>query len=1689
MFGLNAFGQNTIIPDANFEQALIDLGIDSDGVINGLALTEDLSNVAELNVFSSEISDLTGIEDFTSLTNLNCSGNNLTSIDLSNNDQLVQLDCSSNLLTILDVSASTALVQLNARDNLLTTLDVSANTDLERLDFTKNQLVAIDIAANGALTSLKCSDNRLGNLDISNNQQLTELNCSSNFLNNLDVSSNAELVTLFCSSNQLTDLNVSNSSELLFLNCSDNQIATLDVNDNRLLEQLTCSANQLKSLDLAQNDSLRLLAFANNQVSIIDVAANLKLENMVCAANLLRFIEVPNNLLLRSVDFSSNLVETANFDGNDSLRTIIGSNNKLHSFSVQNGLNQNLNTLSLLNNPGLTCINIDDETQIGAAWLKDTSASYATDCSPILTEIPDSNFEQALIKLGLDTEPVDGTVITDSIRLITTLDVSGQNITDLLGIEDFASLENLNCSNNQITTLDFTKNAAFTDLNCSDNLLISLNMKNGNNGTLVTFDARNNATLTCIAVDDQLQIGTGWEKDGGATYEDNCNPASTFIPDDSFEQALIDQGIDVGPLDNYVATTAISSLLFLDISGLGIRDLTGIEGFADLDTLDCSSNQLFTIDVSQNIALSNLSCFSNFLSELDVSSNTNLISLNAGNNRLSAVDVSSNTDLESMIVGSNFLTEIDVNMNSALRILNVNSNNITEAGLDLSSNTNLEELLCANNSLSNLDVTQNGQLLKLEFSGNHLSTIDLSQNTFLTRLDGSSNFIGAIDLSNNADLDTLLLNSNLLQELDLTMNTSLVTLSAENNNLTTGDLTSNADLQTLSLSSNDLTTIDVSGNPLLNILHADKNQLSDIDLSNNLNLLDFSLADNALTALDVGMNTDLVVLNCDNNELTALDLSTNTDLINLSVVRNLIVELDLANNVLLEQLTINNNQLTELDLTNNPDLVAVNCSDNQIEELNFDSQAQLTSVNSSSNNLISLSIQNGNNGNLGIFNTINNPDLQCIQIDDVDVIGSSWQKDVTADYSENCRYNDTFVPDDNFEFALSVITGEPDNNDDYIATSAISSLASLDVSGMNISDLIGIQDFQALQSLLVNSNTIDSLYLKDLALLTELNVSGNTLTSIDVSENKNLEILDISNNQIGEILLDSLQALIEFIGDNNLLLELNVDSNSSLTQLSCASNLLTSLSIKNGNNGVLSILNATSNPDLTCIQVDDPSNIGSSWQKDGTASYSDNCHYNETFVPDDAFEQRLITLGYDYTSTSPLDNYVPTPRVKTATALNLSNLGIADMTGIEDFINLTSLNISNNAITELDVQENTKLEVLNCAVNQISAIDLTELDSLRQLNISNNELTILDVSQNAKLEVLNFSGNELTGIDITENVSLTSFRGQVNKLFSVDANNGFNENIATFDLRNNTDLTCILVDNVAEASSYPGWVKDSQAQYKLVCDDDDNDGVADAEDLCPITPFGTSVDLFGCALFTLPADNFTVLTTSESCRSSNNGVINITAVEILSYSATLISELDSVTTYRFGDKVEIRNVRAGRYSLCISVDSEPTYEQCYSLLITQPEDLKVLSSGRQENGRVTFEMSGSDVYAVEFNGQKFETRENEITLNLQHGVNRIRIGTDLPCQGVFEEQFYYSGEASIYPSPFNDYLSIYFGEDAPERVQVNIFSTQGRLEYTKQYESYNGGIKDIDTSNLPSGLYVIEIVKGNQTETFKVVKK
>jgi hypothetical protein len=270
VYGLS-YAQNTLIPDPNFEQALIDLGYDT-GIPDGMIPTNNINTITFLQIGSENISDLTGIQDFTMLDTLRCSSNLLTSIDISQNQQLINLNCNNNNINVLNLQQNIGLKYLDCGFNQLTTLDISKNTNLLHLSFPQNDIGTIDISQNYILENFTCALNPISNLDFTQNPNLIRVAVSACQLTSLDLSQNPLLQECFCTNNQLSILDFSNNPLLWNIECQNNLISDLNISQNNKLLYLDCGiSNQLTSLDVSHCDSLRFLYCDSNQLECLNL--------------------------------------------------------------------------------------------------------------------------------------------------------------------------------------------------------------------------------------------------------------------------------------------------------------------------------------------------------------------------------------------------------------------------------------------------------------------------------------------------------------------------------------------------------------------------------------------------------------------------------------------------------------------------------------------------------------------------------------------------------------------------------------------------------------------------------------------------------------------------------------------------------------------------------------------------------------------------------------------------------------------------------------------------------------------------------------------------------------------------------------------------------------------------------------------------------------------------------------------------------------------------------------------------------------------------------------------------------------------------------------------------------------------------------------------------------------------------
>jgi hypothetical protein len=260
-FTANLCAQNVNIPDANFKNALLQNVLINTNSDNEIQVSEATAYAGAIDVNNKSIKNLTGIEAFVMIKELNCGGNQLTTLDVSKNTALTEFYCYGNELTTLNVSKNTALIVFYCYGNELTTLDVSKNTALTELHCSINTLTTLDVSKNTALTVLDCTGNELTTLDVSKNTALAVLYCDNNKLMTLDVSKNTALTELHCDNNKLMTLDVSKNTALIVFYCYGNKLTTLDVSKNTALAVLHCDNNKLTTLNLKNGTNAKLKSF------------------------------------------------------------------------------------------------------------------------------------------------------------------------------------------------------------------------------------------------------------------------------------------------------------------------------------------------------------------------------------------------------------------------------------------------------------------------------------------------------------------------------------------------------------------------------------------------------------------------------------------------------------------------------------------------------------------------------------------------------------------------------------------------------------------------------------------------------------------------------------------------------------------------------------------------------------------------------------------------------------------------------------------------------------------------------------------------------------------------------------------------------------------------------------------------------------------------------------------------------------------------------------------------------------------------------------------------------------------------------------------------------------------------------------------------------------------------------------
>ncbi|SHG35586.1 leucine-rich repeat domain-containing protein [Flavobacterium johnsoniae] len=213
---------NTYVPNAAFRTRLISIGAgQEDANPNDNYIDIDKSR-GGLFLDNAGITDLTGIQAFTSLSQLIVSNNLLTTLNVSALTSLTWIECQNNQLTSLNLSANTNLYQVWCQNNLLTSLTLPASTTtLWGVWCYGNQLATLNLNGNNKITDLFCQTNQLTTLALSPLTELKQTNVSANKWVTLNYNSNSKLIMLYITNCSLiTDISIKNGNNAAITNQS-----------------------------------------------------------------------------------------------------------------------------------------------------------------------------------------------------------------------------------------------------------------------------------------------------------------------------------------------------------------------------------------------------------------------------------------------------------------------------------------------------------------------------------------------------------------------------------------------------------------------------------------------------------------------------------------------------------------------------------------------------------------------------------------------------------------------------------------------------------------------------------------------------------------------------------------------------------------------------------------------------------------------------------------------------------------------------------------------------------------------------------------------------------------------------------------------------------------------------------------------------------------------------------------------------------------------------------------------------------------------------------------------------------------------------------------------------------------------------------------------------------------------------
>lgn len=887
---------------------------------NGLSVL-DLSNNSKLYYLDcghNVLSEL-DVTHNPALIYMDCQDNRLKSLDITKNEELLYLYAQTNFeMGNIDFSHNKKIREILAYGSTnMTSLDVSNNLDLMRLSVDQTGLSTLDLSKNTELLILNIGLTKITSIDLSKNTKLRELYLDQKTPyeyrhKTLDLSNNPELIRLFASDNDFTELDLSKNPKLQSLFINGNNLKNLDLSNNQEVIELMIRNNNFtfNTLPLAYDALNNYSYYPQKEMAVnkeLSIEETLDLSKDIYDSEHETTVTVYLTDSNSPYGSSTRLTEGTDYTYDKGVITFLKAQSDSVYCSFQNdkypGLELKTSRFLVLNPEDVGKPTLAADMTTGLAVGETFAMNLSTFGKDEKIEVDFGDGELKEFTLSDTPQKVSGEVKGANIKVYTAsgvqlkdFDASGMKLTSA-NIFKSKAIRNLNLNNNELSEIDLSGNLKFNSIQLDNNKLTTLSLTGLTNTMMLSCD---NNQLESIVFGSSASVMS----------EISCS--GNKLKDLSF----LNRASSVEVLD--FSHNEISDYLFTNM--YNIREL------------NMSYNKFKSVELKYNTKLEKLNVEGNYFTYSTLPQTTAQEFVYGNQNPISIAEKSFMVDLSAEVTFKGKNTKFIWKKESG-SVLEENVDYSIENGITTFLKVQDEKVYAELTNEAYPDLTLTTTLVETsekpnEVLANLISTAEVGSEVRMVLAAKTPKTI-YVDFGDDKMTECMLGSGN----------TTLTSQLGASKNITIyGYDESYYDITILSISNVALEKVDISKLKELSTLTLANAGLTEIDLNNNILLKELTLSGCDLAELDLSKLTDLTTLVLNSNNISSINISNCKKLTSLMLNDNNLETLVMPELPELYKLSVTDNKLKTLDFTNCPILRELYCYGNNLTSLDMSGQ-------------------------------------------------------------------------------------------------------------------------------------------------------------------------------------------------------------------------------------------------------------------------------------------------------------------------------------------------------------------------------------------------------------------------------------------------------------------------------------------------------------------------------------------------------------------------------------------------------------------------------------------------------------------------------------------------------------------------------------------------------------------------------